>query len=125
MFLIKNLFTLAVAHISLANEVNDDFFTISKQIPQAIDHVEGDRCFIKPDKIVLLEGEVYVVNDGGGLVSFPMVCFSRSGAYLPLSASPRPSPIWICSKCTLAHYYPPTICERRGCEGVHFIVRYR
>jgi hypothetical protein len=107
-------------------KANDEYFDICEQIPHAIERVDGDRCYVKPEKLVLLDGAVYVADESKRLVSFPIVCFSEEGVYLPMaSRAPQPKPMWICAKCTWAHYYEPTICERSGCGSRDFIIRYR
>lgn len=121
------LLSLALNGIAFANidEMKSDLSDLYQQFPTAIDHIEGDRCFLKSEKVVMLEGQAYIENESGNLLSLPMICFSKTGIFIPMGSRPsQPTPIWICRKCTLVHYYQPSVCERIGCGGTNFIVRY-
>ena len=103
------------------SNLSDLFF----QIPDAIDRIEGDRCFLKLEKLEFVDGAVYVRDERGNLTTLPMICFTQSGAFTLTGSSPRPSSIWICHTCGWRHDYQPTICERANCGSRDFIVRYR
>jgi hypothetical protein len=97
---------------------------ISRLIPNAIDRIENDRIYFKAEKITQFEGNFYIEG-----VCLPTAHSDQSGVYLQKGARP-PRPIeeraiYICTKCSWVHNYEPTICERSGCLGRDFIVRYR
>jgi hypothetical protein len=128
MLFIQNLlFFLALNCIVFGHidEMKIDLLQLQYQIPEAINRIEEDRCFLHSEKVILLEGQAYVETKCGNLVVLPMICFSQSGIFVPMGCQPsQPKPIWICRKCTLVHYYQPSVCERIGCGGTSFIVRY-
>jgi len=119
---------LLINSIAFANidEMKIDFALLQEQIPNAIERIEEDRCFIQPAKVHLCEGLAFVDDEKGNLVSFPMICITPRGIYLPMGSKPSQArAVWFCKKCTLEHHYQPQVCERLGCGGTDFIVRYR
>lgn len=92
----------------------------------SIDRIEDSAIFLKPERVVLREGEILIQNEEGDEYSL------HSLSYTDEIDTPRAQliknkdliKVWICTNphCQKAHYYKPQKCE--SCGITTFIVRY-
>ena len=121
--------TLVALLISLSSLVyatdhqNQDILNaICDHAQAAIEGVEGDKVFLRPENVCLYNGKIYVAGDRSGeAVRIPHLFSDENGLYL---AKDKKTTIYICRSCTKAYYnYKPDRCEQ--CLGTDFLVRFQ
>lgn len=101
----------------------DTFNDLFQHAQSAIVRIEEEKIFLNTEKVCIHEGKICVEADHGEIISLPVVYSDESGLFLKTGHRVQQQAIWICRKCTLAHYYSPQECER--CGGTSFTVRYK
>jgi hypothetical protein len=105
------------------HQSQDTFNELFQHAQSTIVRIEEEKFFLNPEKVCIHEGKIYLEADHGEIISLPAIYSDGSGLFLKTGHRVQQQPIWICRKCTLAHYYSPQECER--CGGTSFTVRYK
>lgn len=95
---------------------------IFQHAQSSIERIEEGKVFLKSDKVCLYRGAIYIEGEQGEAIAVPAIHSNESGLFMQAGEKRRPTPIWICKKCTKVHYYEPRTCEQ--CDNTTFIVRF-
>jgi hypothetical protein len=86
-----------------ANEDQDAAENIIRRAYTSIDRIEEGKIFLKPEKLCLHQGKIYVEDIDGGGFAIPVVFSAEVGPFAEVSQSTIFN-TWTCGKCKTVNH---------------------
>lgn len=117
-YMILSIMTIVyTSAYSLTTKVSDDVTNdILELANDAIDHIEENRVYFKPNVIQIIDSQIYVECSSGCFLQIPLIESINGELFITLSNAEKV--VYECTKCGRRYYpCPPSRCS---CGSVSF-----